>query len=109
MKHDPAVRLIAPVSRDGMPSPRTQLRKILEESPEARPRVVQAVAALIGTALIALAALSALLIWHIMRRGRLVRERLGAPRVVHLPDLPEKSDEPLVSPPSSLSREIDAP
>ena len=35
----------------------------------------------------ALAALG-LLIWHIIRRGRLIRERLNPPRIVRLPELP---------------------
>ena len=28
----------------------------------------------------------ALLIWHVMRRGRIIRERLSDPREVHLPE-----------------------
>jgi hypothetical protein len=44
------------------------------------------VAALLGTFLVAMAALGGLLIWHIRRRGRLIRERLNAPRIVHLPE-----------------------
>ena len=56
--------------------PRSRLRRILEERPEARPRLGRAVAVLLGTGLIAFAALGALLIWHLVRRGRLIRERL---------------------------------
>jgi hypothetical protein len=67
---------------DGVKPPRSRLRQILEEKPEARPRLGRAIAALLGTGLVTLAALGGLLIWHIMRRGRLIRERLNSPRIV---------------------------
>jgi hypothetical protein len=74
---------------------RSRLRRILEERPEARPRLGRAIAALLGTGLVALAAIGALAIWHLARRGRLIRERLNASRVVHLPELPgEEADGP---------------
>jgi hypothetical protein len=67
--------------------PRTsRLRQILQERPEARPRIGRAVATLLGTALVALAAIGALVIWHLVRRGRLIRQRLGPPRRVTLPE-----------------------
>lgn len=65
---------------------RSQLSRILEERPEARSRLGRAVAALLGTFLVAVTVSGGLLIWHIMRRGRLIRERLSAPRIVRLPD-----------------------
>ena len=65
---------------------RSQLSRILNERPEARSRLGRAVAALLGTFLVAVAVFGGLLIWHILRRGRLIRERLGDPRIVHLPD-----------------------
>ena len=68
--------------------PRSRLRRLLDERPEARPRIGRAIAVLLGTGLVALAALGALLIWHMVRRGRLIRERLSAPRVVRLPEFP---------------------
>ena len=50
---------------------------------------------LLGTGLVAFAAFGALLIWHIVRRGRLIRERLSAPRVVRLPEFPtQEIDQP---------------
>jgi len=67
---------------------RTQLRRLLEK-PEARPRVRRAVASLLGVGVVTIGAVGALLIWHLVRRGRLIRERLGLPRVVRLPD-PER-------------------
>jgi hypothetical protein len=67
---------------------RTRLRRILEEQPEARPRLGRAVAVLLGTTLVALAAIGGLLLWHVRRRGRLIRERLSPPRIVRLPDFP---------------------
>jgi hypothetical protein len=54
----------------------------------------RAVAVLLGTGLVALAALGALLIWHVVRRGRLIRERLHAPRLVRLPELPAHEGDP---------------
>lgn len=66
----------------------SRLRQILEQRPEARPRLGRAVAVLLGTALVGLAAIGALVIWHLVRRGRLIRERLSPPRVVRIPDLP---------------------
>ena len=67
---------------DGGERGRSPLRRILDENPEARPRVGKAIAALLGTGLVTLAALGGLLIWHILRRGRLIRESLNSPRVV---------------------------
>jgi hypothetical protein len=67
---------------DGGERGRTPLRRILDQNPEALPRVGKAVAALLGTSLVTLAALGGLLIWHIMRRGRVIRESLNSPRVV---------------------------
>jgi hypothetical protein len=81
----------APPTR-GEPRP-SRLRRLLQERPEARTRLGRAVAALLGTALVALAAIGALVIWHLVRRGRLIRDRLGPPRVVRLPELPEPEED----------------
>ena len=71
--------------------PRTSpLRRIVEEHPEARARLGRAVALLLGTSLFALAAIGALLIWHLVRRGRLIRDRLSPPRDVWLPQLSDR-------------------
>jgi hypothetical protein len=75
--------------RPGEPR-RSRLRQILDEHPEARPRLGRAIAALLGTGLVAFAAFGVLLIWHVVRRGRLIRERLSAPRVIRLPDFSEQ-------------------
>ncbi len=73
---------------------RTPLRRILEEHPESRPRLARAFAELIGATLVALVAVGGLLIWHIIRRGRVIRERLGQPRTVELPEFPERDVDP---------------
>jgi hypothetical protein len=73
---------------------RSQLSRILEERPEARSRLGRAVAALLGTFVVAVAVFGGLLIWHIRRRARLIRERLNAPRVVRLPDVPGHEVDP---------------
>lgn len=66
---------------------RNWLRRIIGSGPEARRRLGEAVAALLGTALVALAAIGGLVIWHLVRRGRIIRDRLGPPKIVRLPDL----------------------
>jgi hypothetical protein len=74
---------------------RSRLRQILDEQPEARPRLAKAFVYLLGTTLVAVTAMSVLLIWHLMRRARLIRERLNPHRVVKLPELPgDKVDQP---------------
>ena len=81
-----------PASTDRPAAPgeprRSRLRRILDERPDARPRLGRAVAVLLGTGLVALAAFGALLLWHVIRRGRLIRERLNSPRIVQLPEFP---------------------
>ncbi len=69
------------------PAPTTgRLRRLLER-PDARRKVVRAVASLLGVGIATIGVLGALMIWHLVRRGRLIREGLGPPRVVHLPRL----------------------
>jgi hypothetical protein len=72
-------------------------------APEARRRIGHAAATWLSLVLVAVAGLGALVVWHLVRRGRLIRERLGPPRVVRLPDLeppataavPPPREEPL--------------
>ena len=80
----------------GRPARRSTLKRILDERPEARRRLARAIAALLGTALVALGVLGGLLVWHVRRRARVIREGLGPPRVVRWPE-PEdlKAEEPL--------------
>lgn len=52
-----------------------------------RVRIGRAVSWLLCAGLASVAAIGALAIWHLVRRGRLIRERLGPPKVVRLPDL----------------------
>jgi hypothetical protein len=86
-----------PASKDGPPARakprRSPLRRILEERPESRPRLARAFFELAATTLVAVAAIGALLIWHVIRRGRLIRERLSAPRAVDLPDVPGREGD----------------
>jgi hypothetical protein len=67
-------------------APKTQLHKLLQR-PEARPRVQRAVASLLAVGVFAIGVIGALVIWHLVRRGRLIRERLANPRDVRLPEL----------------------
>ena len=49
--------------------------------PEAYRRIGHAAATWLGLTLAAIAILSVGVIWHLVRRGRLIRDRLGPPRV----------------------------
>ena len=60
--------------------PRSRLRQILDERPEARPRLGRAVAELLGTTLVAVVALGVLLIWHLVRRAHDPRAVASTPR-----------------------------
>ena len=51
------------------------------------PRVSRAVASLLAASVVAIAVLGALVIWHLVRRGRLIREGLNPPRPVRWPDV----------------------
>ena len=83
-RHAPASRTEdAPVP--GEPR-RNWLRRIIGQGPTARRQLGEAVAALLGTALVALAAIGGLVIWHLIRRGRIIRERLDPPKIVRLPE-----------------------
>jgi hypothetical protein len=65
-----------------MPNPepkRSRLRQLLER-PEARKRVSRAVASLLGVGILSIGVLGALVIWHLVRRGRLIQESLRPPR-----------------------------
>jgi hypothetical protein len=61
--------------------PRSELRRLLGR-PDAAPRVSRAVASLLAASIVAIAVLGALVIWHLVRRGRLIREGLKPPRPV---------------------------
>jgi hypothetical protein len=87
---DPASKQQPAARREPRRSP---LRRILEERPESRPRLARAFFELAATTLVAVAAIGALLIWHVIRRGRLIRERLGPPRAVELPDVPGREGD----------------
>ena len=67
------------------PAP-SRLRRLLER-PDARRKVVRAVGSLLGVGIASIGVIGALLIWHLVRRGRLIREGLNPPRVVRLPGL----------------------
>jgi hypothetical protein len=55
---------------------KTRLGRILDERPEARPRLARAVGGLLAVTLVTVAAIGVLLIWHLRRRAGLIRERL---------------------------------
>lgn len=54
---------------------------------EARRRIGRAVAAWMALALTAVVTVTTLIVWHLVRRGRLIRETLPPPRAGILPEL----------------------
>ena len=68
------------------PLPRRSLRRVIAENPVARRRVGQVYAEFLAVLLVAIAGLAALVLWHLARRGRLIRHRLGQPRPVIWPE-----------------------
>jgi len=84
-----------------MPEPepkRSRLRQLLER-PDARPRVSRAVASLLAASVVSIAVLGVLLIWHLVRRGRLIRQGLHPPRPVRWPALEPGEPSELQPPP----------
>jgi hypothetical protein len=77
----------------GEPRP-NWLRRILQKGPEARRRLARAVAPLLGTVVVALGAIGMLLIWHLVRRGRLIQQRLNPPRIVRMPEVLDYKVDP---------------
>jgi hypothetical protein len=64
--------------------------------PADRTRIGRAVSALLAVGLASIAAIGILAIWHLVRRGRLIREQLGNPRVVKLREPDPSSPERLL-------------
>jgi hypothetical protein len=89
---------------------RSRLSQLLER-PDARPRVSRAVASLLAVSIVAIAALGVLLIWHLARRARLIREGLNRPRPVRWPaveaidsEAPIETEAPNAIPPDPSER-----
>lgn len=87
-----------------MPEPNPEpapslLGRFLKQQPQARPRLARAVGSLLAASVAGFAAIGVLLIWHLVRRGRLIREGLQPPRTVRLTEVeliepvPEDDDE----------------
>ncbi|WP_169973019.1 hypothetical protein [Tautonia rosea] len=74
------------------------LRKVIAENPDARRRIGQAYAEFLAVVLLAIVSLTALVLWHLVRRGRVIRQRLGPPRTISWPN-PE--------PPGTIDRDRD--
>jgi hypothetical protein len=78
---------------DDPPLSKVPLLERPDLKPEDRKRIGRAVSGLLAAGLVGIAALGALAIWHLIRRGRLIRERLAPPRPATLPEVvpsPEK-------------------
>jgi hypothetical protein len=89
---------------DNPPAKRPPLdrRPLLERpdlKPEERVRIGRAVVSLLGWGLFATAVLGLLALWHLIRRGRLLRANLSPPKPVSLPEIerkPRAGDSPSV-------------
>lgn len=68
------------------PPPSRTLRNVIAENPAARRRIGRAYAEFLAVVLVAIASLTALVLWHLARRGRVIRQRLGQPRPISWPD-----------------------
>lgn len=82
--------------------PRSRLRALLEH-PRARAPVTRAVVGLLAVALVSVGALGALVVWHLLRRGRLIRDRLGPPRDTLLSSLETEETNPRRPPDGATS------
>jgi hypothetical protein len=104
---DPDSRASSGAVGKGSEPKQSRLGQILAERPEARPQLRRAVGSLLATALVTIAAVGLLLIWHLRRRAQLIRDRLRPPRDVSLLDLSEAGDEkprPAAGAPDSSGR-----
>lgn len=84
------------------------LRRTLEQHPADRGRLARAVGSLLAVAVVGLAAIGFLVIWHLVRRGRMIREGLQPPRNVRLPEIdrtaaPQENAAEGTSPPPAPS------
>jgi hypothetical protein len=85
---------------DGPPPSKVPLLERPDLKPEDRKRIGRAVSGLLAAGLAGIAALGALAIWHLVRRGRLIRERLAPPKPVKLPEVdPSPIERPPTAPP----------
>jgi hypothetical protein len=73
--------------RDEVPAKKDR-RPLLERDlkPEQRVRIGRAIVGLLGWELVAIAVLGLLALWHLVRRGRVLRANLAQPRSVSLPE-----------------------
>lgn len=89
-----------PAPRPDLPPPPPRwpaptVRELIRTNPEARRRFGRAYAELLAWLLAAVLTITALLLWAYVRRARRLRERLGPPRPVRWPELPDTPpDEP---------------
>ena len=80
---------------DDRPPSRVPLLERPDLPPRDRARIGRAVAALLASGLVGIVALGTLAIWHLVRRGRLIRERLGPPKDIRLPEVwPDRPPDP---------------
>jgi hypothetical protein len=67
------------------------------EGTEAWRRIGHAAVTWLSLLLVGMVAFSAFVIWHLVRRGRLIRDQLGPPRAVDLPELEPRGEPPVSS------------
>lgn len=74
------------MSRASPPGPGRRRVVLSRLQPEARHQLGRALATWTALSLATMILLVALVVWHLVRRGRLIRARLGSPRKVGLLD-----------------------
>jgi hypothetical protein len=80
---------MAMIDQPGQREPKDR-RPLLERpdlKPEERIRIGRAVAILLGWGLVASAVLGLLALWHLIRRGRILRANQPPPKAVSLPEI----------------------
>ena len=77
--------------REVKPKDRRPLLERPDLKPEERVRIGRAIAVLLGWGLFATAVLGILALWHLIRRGRILRANQPPPRPVSLPEIEKNS------------------
>jgi hypothetical protein len=80
--------------RTGRKPGSTPLLEREDLKPEERARIGRAAATLLGWGLVASTVLALLALWHLIRRGRILRANLAPPKIVSLPEIEAKSGPP---------------
>src|SRR5438270_12155898 len=93
----PSRRKAVPMGDRDRPGKKASATPLLERDdlkPEERVRIGRAAAVLLGWGLVASTVLALLALWHLIRRGRILRANLAPPKNVSLPEIDAQSGPP---------------